>query len=181
MVYDYLSEAESLEANLAIAGIAQDSILLRLERAPKCTGTFPTAKSRFELKRLPSGSLNSSKHFLGSDPVVKKSRSVTAGPDEQPSGFVTRARKLMMNHVKGPIVQVLNLVKEVEVEPDSSTAGSSFQFKALGGFRTRSAVRGRSAILLLDWRGLDTASPVEQEPAHSSSNLLRPRPLLEDR
>jgi hypothetical protein len=52
---------------------------------------------------------------------------------------------------RGEDVQVLNLVKEVEVEPDSSSS-SSFHIKEDGGFRTRKAVHGLG-ILYFYWGG----------------------------
>jgi hypothetical protein len=48
-------------------------------------------------------------------------------------------------------VQVLNLVKEVEVEPNSSSS-SSFHIKEEGGFRTKKAVQGLG-ILYFYWGG----------------------------
>ena len=68
-------------------------------------------------------------------------------------------------------MQVLNLVKEVEVEPDSSTAGSSFHFKALGGLRTRSAVRGLGVLYFYWTGGVWTPRP------QWNKSLLIPHPI----
>ena len=66
-------------------------------------------------------------------------------------------------------MQVLNLVKEVEVEPDSTTPGS-FHIKAEGGFRTRKAVQGLG-VLYFYWAG-EAWTPRE----HWNKSLYMPKP-----
>ncbi len=70
-------------------------------------------------------------------------------------------------------MQVLNLVKEVEVEPDPTTGPPSFHIKSKGGFRVRKAVKGLG-VLYFYWAG-----GVWAEPRFSKS-LLMPHPTPVD-
>ncbi len=71
---------------------------------------------------------------------------------------------------RGGNVQVLNLVKEVEVETDSAAGPSSFHISSRGGFRVRKVVQGLG-VLYFYWAG----GVYSRRPTFNKS-LLMPGP-----